>query len=130
MEDRSSSWQECRTILLKGAHDPVPVYDERHHEKFDHPGWGSPSPRIDSAQGLIHLVWNWGLDEEVIGGLNELLLDRVPAVRYQIANGLTALYKHGAKAEWLKMASHIVDHEQTSGVMLGALQSIGRVSNR
>ena len=59
--------------MLRGASDPSPQFDPRYHSTFDMPSWGSPSPRIEAAQGLTHLLWNWGReDSEVTKAIHEL----------------------------------------------------------
>ena len=122
-------WSQCRGILLEGGRDPLPKFDPEHHLKFDRPAWGGPAPRIEAAQGLIHVLWNWGRDAGVEAAIRILGDDPVPAVRFQVANGLSAFYRHDAKDEFWTVLEGMVTREQTSGVMLGLVSTLGRVAN-
>ncbi len=57
--------QLCKLLLLEGAADPSPKFDPKYHTSFDMPSWGSPSPRIEAAQGVSHFLWNYGPDDEI-----------------------------------------------------------------
>jgi hypothetical protein len=57
--------------------------------------------------------------------------DPVPAVRFQIAQGLVALYvRDGLRDEFWSSLSKMLNKETTNGVVLGLLQSLGRVAGR
>jgi hypothetical protein len=117
-----------REIVLSGAKSASPEFDPKYHLPFELPSWGSPSPRIESAQGLSHYLWNWGLDAEVVAAVLYLAEDRVPAVRYQIAEGLVAFFKHEDKDTFWKVLTEMLAIEQTPGVLLALLQTLSRVS--
>jgi hypothetical protein len=121
-------WDFCRDILLRGARDHSPEFDPKYHLRFDRPSWGGPAPRIEAAQGLAHIIWNWGFDSEVLQMLQTLSTDLVPAVRFQVANGIIALYKQDAKQEFWALAETMIQSEQTSGVMLGIVSTLGKVA--
>lgn len=120
--------QLCKLLLLDAATDRSPEYDPKYHTSFDMPSWGSPVPRIESAQGVSHFLWNYGLDDEIVNAFAKLTKDPVPAVRYQVAVGLPGLYKHHAEQRFWDLATEMIDAETTPGVMLGLVGSLGRVS--
>ena len=112
----SSTVRLCKDIVLVGAKHPSPTFIA--DDKFDMPGWGSPSPRIDAAQGLGHFIWNWGLDEQVTSAFVGLSRDKVPAVRYQVASFAAGLYKHGAFERFWSLITEMMTEERTTGVCL------------
>jgi hypothetical protein len=116
---------------IKGSDDPAPVFDPKYHLPFDSPGWGSPTPRIEAAQAIVNLVWNFKGDERALPAFRKLMEDPVPAVRFQIARGLVALYvRDGLRDEFWNSLSKMLNKEATNGVTLGLLQSLGQVSGR
>jgi hypothetical protein len=116
---------------IKGSDDPAPVFDPKHHLPFDSPGWGSPTPRIEAAQAVVNLVWNFKNDDRALPAFRKLMEDPVPAVRFQIAQGLVALYvREGLLDEFWSSLSKMLNKETTNGVVLGLLQSLGRVAGR
>lgn len=120
--------QLCRYIVLRGVDDPSPEFDPKYHLPFDMPSWGSPSPRIEAAQGVTHLLWNYGPNADVVHALEVLAKDRVPAVRYQVAIGLPGFYKHKDQERFWTFLKDMLANETTSGVMLGLLAALGRVA--
>lgn len=72
-------------VALAGATDPEPVFDPKYHMPFDSPGWGSPSTRIEAAQAIVNLTWNFPQNQRALPVLRRLADDPVPAVRFQIA---------------------------------------------
>ena len=120
--------QLSKEIVLSGAKHWSPRYDPEYHDKFDTPGWGSPSPRIEAAQGLGHFIWNWGLDVDVTSAFGGLSTDKVPAVRYQVASFLPGFYKHGAIEQFWSVIAQMLRDEGTTGVMLAILGALGRVA--
>ncbi len=117
-----------REIVLKGAKSESPEFDPKYHLPFELPSWGSPLPRIESAQGLSHYLWNWGLDADVVQSILHLAEDKVPAVRYQIAEGIVGFYKHQDKDTFWRVLAKMLADEQTPGVLLALLQAVWRVS--
>jgi hypothetical protein len=126
----SSVVQLCKQIVVEGARHPSPKYDPEYHDKFDMPAWGGASPRIEAAQGLGHFIWNWGLDPDVIFSFVNLSVDQVPAVRYQVATFLPALYKHRALDHFWTLVTGMLSHETTSGVELALFGSLGRIAGQ
>jgi limonene-1,2-epoxide hydrolase len=118
----------AREIVLEGSTHPSPEFDPKYHEKFDMPGWGSPLPRIEAAQGLIHLLSNWLPDPEVVSTVEKLSKDLVPAVRYQIASGLVGLYVKKMPDEFWRLTTEMFETEKTTGVMLGLLHTLRSVA--
>jgi len=126
----SSILQLCKEIVLAGAKHPSPKFIEDSGDKFDMPAWGSPSPRIDAAQGLGHFIWNWGVDKPVTVAFEELSRDKVPAVRYQVASFAAGLYKHGAFERFWSLVTEMMTVERTTGVMLAIVSTLGRVASQ
>jgi hypothetical protein len=120
----------CRSIALNGASDASPKFDAKYHLPFDMPSWGSPSPRIEAAQGLSHMLWNWGLDEDVVTALESLSRDEVPAVRYQIAVGVQGFYKQKAVDKFWAFAEAMLRRETTTGVMLALVNTLGWIAGK
>jgi len=118
----------CRNAVLKGAIDPLPEFNPEYHLKFDMPSWGGLVPRIEAAQGLCHMLWNWGPDPEVVTALEMLSVDKVPAVRFQVAAGLTGFYKHGATEKFWALTGQMLTNEQTAGVMIALVDVLDRVA--
>lgn len=117
-----------REIVLSGAASASPVFDPKYHLPFELPSWGSTLPRIESAQGLSHYLWNWGPDTNVVQAILRMAEDEVPAVRYQIAEGIVGFYKHEDKDTFWKVLTKMLAAEQTPGVLLALLQALWRVS--
>ena len=66
-------------------------------------------------------------DEGLLKEIELLIHDKVPAVRYQIANYLTTLYKTAPDLMW-KIIQKLSNEEQNSGVLQGLLaHTIGRI---
>jgi len=129
LDKGSSLAQLCRSIVLSGATDPSPAFDPKYHLPFDMPSWGSPSPRIEAAQGVTHWLWNWGPDKEILAAFRLLSHDPVPAVRFQIASGLLGLYKQGVEEFW-RVIEEMLNAEETTGVMIGLFGTLARIAGR
>jgi hypothetical protein len=131
IEADSPMFEFMLAAAIKGSDDPEPVFDPNHHLPFDSPGWGSPTPRIEAAQAIVNLVWNFKNDNRALPAFRKLMEDPVPAVRFQIAQGLVALYvRDGLRDEFWSSLSKMLNKETTNGVVLGLLQSLGRVAGR
>ena len=118
----------CRAEVLRGIADPVPAFDPKHHQSFDMPSWGGPLPRIEAAQGLYHLLWNYGPDEHLNSAFEQLSRDPVPAVRFQIATGVVGFFKHQDYDRFWQLVGHMMGSEPTVGVIVGLVESLGRVA--
>lgn len=130
LDKESSIAQLCRSIVLSGAVDPSPAFEPKYHLPFDMPSWGSPSPRIEAAQGVAHWLWNWGPDKEILEAFQLLSHDPVPAVRFQIASGLLGLYKQGRLEEFWALSERMLQSEETTGVMIGLFGTLARIAGR
>ena len=131
IEADSPMFEFMLASAIKGSDDPEPVFDPKHHLPFDSPGWGSPTPRIEAAQAIVNLVWNFKGDERALPAFRKLINDPVPAVRFQIARGLVALYvREDSRDEFWSSLSMMLSKETTNGVVLGLLQSLGQVAGR
>ena len=119
--------QEARKIAIEGSLDSSPEFDPQYHNSFDSPGWGAPVTRIEAGQALGFLIWNYFSDHEIVESFVQLADDPVPAVRFQIAHFLPALYKQNEKDVFWSIITTMLSNEKTHGVMLGLLQSVGRV---
>lgn len=121
--------QLLRSILLRAVNDPKPKDDPKAEEHFARsPSWGSPSPRIDAAQGLI--VWGREtreLDNEIRSALRALAADRHPAVRFQISASCNALYEVDRDLMWELIRAR-APVESNAGVWSGWLMSLARIA--
>src|SRR5262249_48189512 len=113
----------CREILLKAAVHPRPEPSEKADQEFDTPAWG-PTPKIESAQGIMRLVNNWGLDDELEQYIVLLSTDRSPAVRFQIADGLGAIYMRDRQLFW-RIADSMQAGEMATGVLVALARVVG-----
>jgi hypothetical protein len=127
----SELFQFCREIALEGSKDPNPVFDERYHLPFDHPGWGSPSSRIEAAQAVSHLVWNYLPDEDAFREFIKLSKDTVPAVRFQITRGLLGLFiNESERNRFWNQLDEMFAAETTNGVLVGLMDTLHRVAGQ
>ena len=114
-------------IFLVAGRDIFPKYDEKYHVEFDHPSW-SPAPRIEAAQGIMHLLRRKEFATEAnVKLIQELSKDRVPAVRFHIVRQLLSLYNTAQKEMW-KIAEDIAKTENTNGVLTALASSISGVA--
>lgn len=128
LQVQDSVFIRSRNIVLRGGKDPWPPVNPK--ETFDMPGWGGSLPRIESAHGLAHILWNWGLDSEVINALRELSRDGVAAVRFQVANGLLGFWRYKAFDEFWSLIEGMIANETTPGVMQALVAVLGRISGQ
>lgn len=127
LDPDSSLVQEARSIAIEGSSDPSPEFDPKYHTSFDSLGWGAPVARIEAGQALGFLIWNYFSDEEIIDAFLRLGDDKVPAVRYQIAHLMPSLYKQEKRDAFWAALNGMLQKENTHGVMLALLESVGRV---
>jgi hypothetical protein len=109
-------------VLLEASSHPVPVHDPEHDSHFDeHPSWGSPSPRIEAASGLAWIARHPSCaNMSVLEGVERLSRDIVPAVRFQVATRLHALYKTAPDLMWALLV-RLCQEETSRGVLQGLL---------
>jgi KaiC/GvpD/RAD55 family RecA-like ATPase len=112
-----------RAIAADAAIFPHPEVSEKADEHFDRPMW-SPTPKIEAAQALIHCVDNWGVDAQLQSLIETLSTEKSPAVRYQIAIGLGAVYNHDASLFW-EIVMPMLSAEKATGVLVALVRTIG-----
>lgn len=123
----SSLWATARELILTLSAHPSPEADPEDAKSFDKPGWGSPLPRIEAAQGVMYLIWNWGFDRQLKEAAFRLAEDLVPAVRFQVAANVNGFYRHDVTVFWA-LVDKIIDTEATAGVMSGVVSQLARMS--
>jgi hypothetical protein len=112
-----------REVLLLGVNQESQV-SEGADDSFASPAWG-PTPQIESAQGLMRYIWAWGTDDsEVFSKVEKLSSSSSPAVRFQIANNVLAIYKSAPDKFW-PFAQRMVVNEKSTGVLVALFRSIG-----
>ncbi|MEW5925911.1 MAG: hypothetical protein AB1941_00355 [Gemmatimonadota bacterium] len=112
-----------RDILLEASLHPGPGPDPESDASFeDFPHWGSPSPRVEAAQGLMSLAFDPSCaDNSVLDAIERLSGDPVPAVRYQIALMLNGLLRSAPERCWI-LLERIASADPSRGVLNGLLQ--------
>jgi hypothetical protein len=108
-----------RAILRQGSHSPRPEYRTEDDARWDKEsaGWGSPSPRIDAATGLMRLAAAPDtVDDEILTDIERLARDRVPAVRYQVLSHATFLYRTAPALMW-KLIEECCTSEPRAGIL-------------
>jgi len=123
----SSLFVTAKRLLLALSRHSSPERDPDSVDRFDKPSWGTPLARIEAAQGLMRLVWNWGVDQELERAIFQLARDPVPAVRFQIAASVNAFYKHDQNKYW-DLIDEIIGTEKTLGVFSGVLSQLTQVA--
>lgn len=109
-------------LLLKASNHPIPAANPEHDDQFDkNPSWGSPSPRIEAAAGLIVAArQETSATSDVLEAIERLLADPVPAVRYQIASRLNVMYDIRRDMMW-RLIQERCTSEPSRGVLQGVL---------
>ena len=112
----------AKLVLLEASHNSVPTPDPEFDAQFDNsPAWGTPAPRIESAQGLIALARNESFaTDEVLEAIERLSGDAVPSVRYQIATSLNALFYTANERMW-SIIERMCREDSSRGVLQGLL---------
>ncbi len=111
-----------KAVILSASLEREPVYDPAYDAQFDEsPSWGSPAPRIEAAEGLLALARHATCSsQELLGTIERLSNDPVPAVRYQIASRLNMLYRAAPELMW-RLIERVSHEEPSRGVLLGFL---------
>lgn len=109
-------------VLLETSQHPDPPHHPESDAKFDEfPSWGSPAPRIEAAEGLMSLARHPTCATlEVLQAIARLSADPVPAVRFQVASRLVALYKTAPDLMW-KIVERLCREELSRGVLQALL---------
>jgi len=113
----------CRDITFAAAVYPYPDPRDNADDNFDTPAWG-PTPKIEAAQAVTRLAYNWGPDREVERLMEQLSTDKSPAVRFQIATGLGSLYKPNQQLFW-QIAGRMSQTEKATGVLVALARMVG-----
>lgn len=112
-----------KKVLLEASHHPEPGYQSGSEAQFDeHTSWGRPAARIEAAEGLVDLARQCNSDEhDVFKAVERLSEDTVPAVRFQIAIRLNALYKTAHDQMW-RIIERVCQDEKSREVLQGLLR--------
>jgi hypothetical protein len=114
-----------KQILLEASEHPDPIHYPESEKHFDEsPSWGSPAARLDAAEGLTRLARHANcLDEDVLKVIERLSCDPVPAVRYQVACSILAMYQTAPELMW-SIVTYMSCEETSRGVLQGLLPSL------
>lgn len=109
-----------RDSLLETSSHPEPTHHPEDDARFDeHPLWGSPAARIEAAEGLVVLAHQREcVEQNVLTAIEHLSSDPAPAVRFQIASKLNALYETAQELMW-RLMERISRGDQSRGVLQG-----------
>lgn len=109
-------------VLLEASCHHQPAHRPEYDAQFDErPGWGSPAARLEAARGLVVLAGHAGCaDSEVLRAIERLSCDPVPAVRFQIARYLQALWSTAPDLMW-DVIERMSRREESRGVLQGLL---------
>lgn len=108
-----------RDKLLLAANDPRPRYREEIDRQWDKgmASWGSPSPRIDAARGLMHLASrSESSSGPILEKIKELALDRVVSVRHQVSTRILLLWNIENGLMW-SLISHFARTDERIGLL-------------
>lgn len=122
----------AKLVLLEASSNPEPTPDPEIDAQFNEsPSWGTPAPRVESAQGLIAFARNESFaTDEVLQVIERLSDDAVPSVRYQIASNLNALFYTANERMWRiieRMCRMDVSRGVLQGLLGGPLNHLARV---
>jgi len=126
-DDESGTF--VKDVLIRASHHPEPTPDPQRDSQFDKfPPWEGPAARIEAAKGLILLARHkLCADSEVLDAIQRLSGDPVPAVRFQIASRLDALFRTAPELMWC-IAERMSQQEQSRGVLQGFLVSLSKLA--
>jgi hypothetical protein len=110
------------SVLLQASFYPEPTHNPEFDAQFDkNPHWGVPAARIEAANGLIVLARHpTCAGPHVLEAIERLSKDHVPAVRFQVAAHIIALYRTGPEL-MRKIIENMCREEPSRGVLLGLL---------
>lgn len=123
----ASAFQLAREILLQAARHQVPEPRDEDSQFDDAPSWGTHSPRVEAASGLLSIAFHEEpVSEKVLSLLDDLAMDPAPEVRLHVARRLVLL-RRGAPAAMWRIAYRIM-HDDASTVVLDSLvKSLARM---
>ncbi len=115
--------------LLSASCQREPVHHPERDVEFDRgPSWGGPAARIDAAVGLVTLARTKSFAAaKVVEAIDRLARDAVPAVRFQIARGLTFLCQTSPDFMWGTF-ERMCREEASRGVLQGLVSSLNSLA--
>lgn len=119
LTDDVNLYQQTRTRLIAACAHPNPIPNEIDDAAWDSElgHWGSPSARVDAAQGVIHLIAHaTKVDVELLDRAEQLFGDPAPQVRFQILRGFHAVWKHDRERTW-RMCAMMAHNEERLGLL-------------
>jgi hypothetical protein len=118
-----------RAVLLEMSQHPEPEHNPEYDASFDkHPGWGSPLPRIEAAEGLMALTRHTSCcDAEVLDAIERLGRDPAPQVRFQVAIRLAYLYETAPERMWKHLKERI-EADTSNAVLNGLAQCLQQLA--
>lgn len=120
----SADFKFIRGVLLTCAKHELPKASDEPEDAdsaFDSPSW-SPLPRNEAARGLPWLGLR-AKDIEIMAAVEALAKDKVPSVRYLIANELFRFSEIDPDFYWRNLTAR-ADAEKSPGVQLGICGSL------
>ena len=113
-----------REQLLLASTNRVPESDDERNKQFDSaPGWGVPSARIESAQGLPLLCrQQHAVNDDVIAAIKQLSRDGANSVRFMIAERLRFLFPYYPTVFW-EIAERFAVAENSHPVLMELINS-------
>ena len=121
-----------RELLLASSLHRIPAPDPDTDVRFDEmQSWGGPAARIAATAGLVRLSAHSSCSSEaVLKAVERLSEDPVPAVRFQVALHLNALFDSGRELMW-RLAERFAGTDPSRGVVhgliVGSFQALARV---
>jgi hypothetical protein len=121
-----------REILLAASLHHMPAPDPDSDLRFDEmQSWGGPAARIAATAGLVRLSARSSCSSQaVLNAVERLSGDPVPAVRFQVAFHLNALYDSGRDIMW-RLVERFAETDPSRGVVhgliVGSFQALARV---
>jgi hypothetical protein len=114
-----------RALLLEASVHPHPTPDTKTAGSFaTFPGWNSAEPRLEAAAGLMVLAREPRFaDMEVLDAIRRLAVDPVPAVRYQVASRLIALFPECQDLMW-ELFDGFTRNERNAAVLGGLVPAL------
>lgn len=123
-----------RRILIEASQHSLPLANDE-QETFDRfPSWGSRSPRVTAAQGLMELMANASVaDMEVGRAIGGLARDSAKAVRLQVAVRLGALIYKDVRLDSVSARELLKERalrEQSPPILVGLIESLRAAHSR
>jgi hypothetical protein len=110
---------------LEGLRSPIPEHRPKYDDQFDkHPSWGAPLQRIEAASGIGALLEHEScIDPVLMESLQTILLDPVPAVRFQLPRRLLALHQNHLDELW-GILRELASNERSTSVIGASLYEV------